>query len=506
MLFFISAKIRKNPYSSKFFLVLLSLILLILIFFVLLPLEKLISMKKILRSVLFLCAALMVCGGAWAQSNKWRDVYKAKKKDTLFGIANKYDISLPELLEANPEMKKEGYTLQHNDFVFIPYTKNHPSPQGTWQVNPPASTAAGNGVPSAPQRRKQSSTLRVGVMLPLHDVNGDGRRMTEYYRGILMACDDLKRSGYSIDVRAWNVPVDADIRKTLIEQGANDRDIIFGPLYTNQVAPLADFCKAYDTKLVIPFSISGDDVERNNHIYQVYQSPEVLNDKAINVFLERFTNVHPVFIDCNDTTSRKGNFTFGLRKKLEARGIKYSITNVKSNVAVLAKAFDRTKQNVVILNTGRSPQLNEVLAKLDALTSTYPGLVISLYGYNEWLMYAPYDLDKFFKYDTYVPSNYYVNESSAKTIDLQREYKRYFGKDMMYALPRFALTGYDQAMFFLEGLKQKGQSFDGLRGQSSYQPVQTPLKFVKTKKGGFRNDNFQLIHYTYNRNIESIAY
>ena len=34
-----------------------------------------------------------------------------------------------------------------------------------------------------------SQTVNVGVMLPLHDVDGDGRRMVEYYRGILMAVD-----------------------------------------------------------------------------------------------------------------------------------------------------------------------------------------------------------------------------------------------------------------------------------------------------------------------------
>ena len=45
-----------------------------------------------------------------------------------------------------------------------------------------------------------SQTLKVGVMLPLHDVNGDGRRMVEYYRGLLMGCDSLKRTGMSIEV------------------------------------------------------------------------------------------------------------------------------------------------------------------------------------------------------------------------------------------------------------------------------------------------------------------
>lgn len=36
-----------------------------------------------------------------ARTTKWRDIYTVKKKDTIFGIANKYGLSLPELMEAN---------------------------------------------------------------------------------------------------------------------------------------------------------------------------------------------------------------------------------------------------------------------------------------------------------------------------------------------------------------------------------------------------------------------
>ena len=217
---------------------------------------------------------------------------------------------------------------------------------------------------------------------------------------MLLACETLKQQGADIDVHAWNVPIDADIRNTLLQEGANQCDIIFGPLYTKQVAPLTNFSKTYGIKLVIPFSISGDDVERNKEIFQVYQSDDALNDATIKAFLSRFSNVHPIFVDCNDSTSRKGNFTFGLRKELERRKINYSITNVNSSVEQFAKAFMPSKQNVIILNTGRSPQLTQVLNKLDEFDAKYPGAAISLFGYTEWLMYAKYNLERFYKYDT----------------------------------------------------------------------------------------------------------
>ena len=447
-------------------------------------------MRQKMRYIIMILG-LMLSLGIFAQTTKWRDIYTVKKKDTVFGIANKYGLTLPELMDANPEMKKEGYMLQKGATLFIPFEKTTAKKTATTQ----RTTVA-----------KKANTVNVGVMLPLHDVDGDGKRMVEYYRGILMACEQLKQQGISTNIHAWNVPIDADIRTTLVQEGADACDLIFGPLYTKQVAPLADFCKNYGIKMVIPFSINGDNVERTKEIFQVYQAPESLNDATIKAFLNRFKNVHPIFVDCNDTTSRKGNFTFGLRKELEKRKIAYNITNVNSSLDYFAKAFVPSKQNVVVLNTGRSPQLTQVLNKLDEFSAKYPGAVVSLFGYTEWLMYAKYNLDRFYKYDTYIPSTFYYNANSAKVIDLERRYNTWFHQPMQVAMPRFAITGYDHAMFFIQGVNKYGKDFTGDKSQVNYQPVQTPLHFEKTKKGGYRNQVLQLIHYTFNRQIEAVTY
>ena len=38
--------------------------------------------------------------------------HKVKKKETIFGIAKEYGVSIQELINANPEMKEEGYELK----------------------------------------------------------------------------------------------------------------------------------------------------------------------------------------------------------------------------------------------------------------------------------------------------------------------------------------------------------------------------------------------------------
>lgn len=449
------------------------------------------AMRKLVK-YLFVCLGfLAVSAMAAAQTAKWQDLYKVKKKDTIYGIAKKYDISIDELVKANPEMQKPDYTLKKGDQLLIPY---------------PAASAPKPSAATSAKQQEQAPHVRVGVMLPLHNVDGDGQRMLEYYRGVLMACDSMKAHGISTSVHAWNVPIDANVQQTLADPNAATCNIIFGPLYTKQVPAIGDFCRKHGIKLVIPFSISGNDVASNPQIFQVYQTPASLNEAAIKAFLDRFGGRHPVFVDCNDTTSRKGGFTFALRKKLEARGVKYSITNLRSSDASFAKAFVKNEPNVVILNTGRSPELNATLAKLDILRKSDPGLIVSLYGYTEWLMYTKVYRDYFHKYDAYIPTTFYYNQAASGTIALENAYRRWFKSDMREALPRFAITGYDQARFFVTGLYRFGNNFSGTFQQQPVKPLQTPLKFKRVANGGMQNSAFMLVHFTRNRTVESINY
>ncbi len=458
-------------------------------------------MKLLYNKYIMLAVFLSLCLGIHAQTAKWRDMHKVKKRETIFGIARDYGITVEELIDANPEMKQQGYELKKDDFIFIPYPKNKNAVAVKSTVTAENKAKPVNKSNADIGKRE----IRIGVMLPLHNNNGDGKRMLEYYRGILMACDKMKKEGISTDIKAWNVPIDANVQNTLLEKGADKCDIIFGPLYTNMVRPLAEFCKQNDTKLVIPFSISGNHVALYNNIFQVYQTNEELNQRAIDSYMERFPNHHPVFIDCNDTTSRKGIFTFGLRKRLDAKGVKYNITNLKSSEEMFAKAFSRTQPNIVILNTGRSPELTVAFAKIEGLRATVPGLSITMFGYTEWLMYEN-NINNYYKNDVYIPSTFYYNPLSADTRLFENEYYTQFGENMMYALPHFALIGYDHAYYFIRGLHKYGKTFKGSRAENVSQPIQTPLRFVQVGSGGYKNHYFELIHYKPNRTIESISY
>ena len=129
-----------------------------------------------------------------------------------------------------------------------------------------------------------------------------------------------------------------------------------------------------------------------------------------------------------------------------------------------------------------------------------------MFGYTEWMMYAHYQQDNFHKYNVYIPAPFYTNLQSPLVQRQQSLYRQNFREDMMSALPRFALTGFDHALFFLRGLHKYGMTFDGAAGRFGYQPLQTPLKFERMGNGGLQNRAFMFVHYKDDRTIETVNY
>lgn len=457
-------------------------------------------MKRLFRYFFLLTVFSFVAEGAMSQVPKFKELHKVKRKETIFGIARDNGLTIDELIEANPEMKTPGYELRKGDYIKIPFPPAHPEMESV-NEQPQMPTK-----PVVVERDMRQREIRVGVMLPLHNDNGDGRRMVEYYRGVLMACDSLRAHGISTDVRAWNLAEHGDVQHVLNDPKAADCDLIIGPLYTKQVKALGDFALRHDIRLLIPFSINSNELFDNANIFQVFQNGNQTNNSYVFRFYQRFKGSHVVIIDCNDSTSTKGSFTTVLRRKLEQEGATYSITNLKSSEAKFRQSFSPAKHNVVVLNTSRSQELNVAFAKLNGLKMTSADLQISMFGYPEWLMYIRQHLDNFYKFDTYIPSTYYMSPLSHRAEHFKKKYRWNFHQDMQPYHQHYAVTGFDQAYFMIKGLHMYGTHFTGASGMVGYTPLQTPLHFERIGNGGLQNRAILFVHYTPQNKIETINF
>ena len=325
----------------------------------------------VLSLVLFLAA-----GSVLAQTPQWRDMHKVKRSETIYSIARDYGITVDDLIKANPEMASPDYVLKKGDFVCIPYPSGVPTDTTTTAKPSPKPEKVQHVASDVDMRNRE---IRVGIMLPLHKQNGDGRRMMEYYRGVLMACDSLRQNGVSVDIRAWNVAENTDIKKFL-NADAEKLDLIIGPLYSKMMPALSEFVRKHQIKVLIPFSINTPELDTNPYLYQVYQTPGEFCEQSAEQFMRRFPDSHVIIVDCNDSTSRKGMFTGKLRKRLEAANIEYKISNLKSSDQRFFECFSETQRNVVVLNTERQHEFRAAVSKINAMLLDHPDLDITFFG------------------------------------------------------------------------------------------------------------------------------
>ena len=80
-------------------------------------------MKRIFYGCFIAFLMAFVAQTAYCQTQKWREIHKVKKKETIFGIARQYGITIQELVDANPEMNTPGYELKKDSYICIPFPK-----------------------------------------------------------------------------------------------------------------------------------------------------------------------------------------------------------------------------------------------------------------------------------------------------------------------------------------------------------------------------------------------
>ncbi len=373
---------------------------------------------------------------------------------------------------------------------------------------------------NAPRRTDvRTRNVRIGVMLPIDNTTDEGRHMTEYYRGLLMACDSLRMEGISTDVKAWNVGKTTSVESILSDSSLADLDLIIGPYYGKHMKTIADFAATNGIKMLLPYSVDTNDSFDGRTVFYANHSHEMQTALVTDNFIARFDTCHIVIVNCNDKSARKEAFIKDLQIKLRYAGMNPSITSLNASDSEFEAAFRKDKHNVVVVNTGLSQDLNIFFARLNTLTinakifnnraaatgSSLP-IAITLFGQTEWLAFTSQNLSNYYKYDTYIPSTFYMNPLSPQTARMNLKYRWNFHDDMENALPRFAMTGFDHAYFFIKGLKRVGTDFDGRRSTVNYLPMQTPMSFKPLDNGGFVNMSYMLIHYTPEYDIETYTY
>lgn len=437
---------------------------------------------------------------------KYREMYTAKRKETIFGIARNFGLTTEELIAANPKMQAADYKLKKGEVICIPYPN---SQQTTGQTTTQQqATESIKKVLSENKGPEKYSSLSVGVILPFKKGNSESAKMIEFYQGILLAIDKIRQEGVSVEVYAYDSGTTAsNIEQVLTQEGLSNTDVIFGPLYASQIPALSEYCQKRRIKLVVPFTGQFDAVFKNPYIYAANAPKSYQHGETYELVKSRFSSYNIVILDAMENDQNDKQFTDGLRNALKSQSQATKNLSLYADELAIAKALSTTKKNLIVPNSASIKTLNILFPKLKSFVEAYPQYEISMFGFPEWQTYTDTQLDYFYHFDTYIYSPFYRNPFSPKTNTFEKEFAQWFKKPLINSFPRFGMMGYDLGYFFLKGLSQYGVSFDDKISQVQTTPLQHDFTFTRCSNwGGFINKKIELIHYTPNKTIEIIEF
>lgn len=431
-----------------------------------------------------------------AQSN-CKEMHKVGRKETIYGIARQYGITEDELKAANPEMKSPDYKLKKGEFICIPY----PAAPPTKEVAPTNAELMPAKVSATPQKH-----IRMGVILPFKSNTQECAKMVEFYRGVLMAVDSIKKSGVSVDVFAYDSGESpADINKLVKNHPITNLDFIIGPLYTGQISPLSKFCQQHNIKLIVPFSSLGEDIYENPNFYAINPPRSFMISEAGELSMEVFGQDNIIFLESNEKDDDAAIFTDTIEKQLLSKGIQVKTLKLKDNEMTWLTAMNQYRNNVIIPNSSSIKLLNQLFPKLKEFAKKNPEYKIKLVGYPEWQTYTSSQLENFYQFDTYVYSSFYRNPLSGNTSMFEKNYQKTFQKPTINSWPKFGMLGFDIGYYFLKGISLYGKAFDTKQANLSVTPYQHHFSFERISNwSGFINKEIHFIHYNPSHNIELI--
>lgn len=427
--------------------------------------------------------------------------YTVAKKETMYRICRKFNISSAELIKRNPALKngvKAGMVIK------IPVqTKDVVA-----ETAPVMHERDVNALLTTPKAIKRVDMIKVALLLPFMTneatPSATTQRFIEYYEGMLLAVDSLRNSGCSIELSVFDTGNGTKKLKEILKDDAlKEANLIIGAVQNEQIGPVAEFAEKNNIKYVIPFTSKNDDVLSNANIFQVNTPHSYLYAKASQAGCDLFANDNIILLKVPGT-EEKPDFIKALKAEMKQRGIAWrELTYVPETFPVEMEAMlSQDKRSVIIPTSGALEALNKFKSPLRMLADTKPEYNITLFGYPEWQTYTRECLDDFFALNTYIYSNFYADNLSPEVSDFYSKYKTWYSKTLINIFPKYGILGFDTGMFFFDAIRKYGSNFENNLDKIHYKGIQTGFDFGRVNNwGGFINTNIFIVHYQNDYNV-----
>ena len=402
-------------------------------------------------------------------------VHKVQQRETLFSISKAYNINVNSLINDNPKAS-EG--LKTGDILFIRIGAP-PVPEEEISVQEDIVEK------SLPEKRKRfipgrDYVHKISLILPVNSRNLNEQNpvsnFIDFYHGFLMAVNDAKDSGMSINLEVIDNKEYQNSYQIVATGKLNNSELIVGPVFASEIEGILDFAGERDIPVISPMDPAAEKYISGNRFF--YQLPVTAEEQQrtllksipygsqITLFYEKGGRDAEMLQLTRSILNESGiafkEFSYAL---LEGRLVRDQITNLLST----------NNDNSVIIISESEAFVSDILRNLN-LISTRSGYKITLFGLPRWRNFESVDIDYYHSMNLHLALQYFVDYSSEGVKRFLSRYRALFGTEPT----PYAFQAYDTGKYFLDILKNEGPSFaDNIDEYKSTRLLQSDLRFKR---------------------------
>ena len=382
--------------------------------------------------------------------------YTVVNGDTVFGILNKFGVSLDELLTLNPTLSqglKAGMVLKIKklDAAYI---------------------------------KKSGDALNVVLMLPFGFNTNDSKYRTlsaDFLSGAKLAIERNVARGQKLDIKVIDAGNEGSFKNSLTQINADNTDLIIGPFFKSSVLQVLDYLKGNKIPVVAPFA-NSDDLLKFDNLILVETNVMVYADRIVKEVKDVFSD-QKIYIVADADQTKANYLKTNLEKELK-----------NPNVVILKSAQDiQLDKNMM---TGQNaPVISILAADNDAIGEGFANRLIELAkeekNLKSFSMYYSPIFDK--KQDELGQANlvFLMDRKINTDGDFEKEILADYKKKYCKTPSKYSIIGFDIVNDMLSRENNKGEIFKQITKVQTQ--LATKFEFEKTKTGAYVNKGYRVV-------------
>ena len=382
--------------------------------------------------------------------------YTVQNGDTVFGILNKFNVSLDQLLELNPKLSeglKSGMVLKVKKL-------------------------------EAGYVKKSGDELNVVLMLPFGFDDGDSKyrsMATDFLTGAKLAIERNAKAGQKLDVKVVDAGSEASFKNSLTQINQNNTDLIIGPFFKSNVLEVLDYVKTQKIPVVAPFANSPE-LRNYSNLVIIETEQSVFADRIVKEVSLAYSDQKIYIVADSDKT-----YANYMKKQLEGQLKNANITVVNSSADI---------QLDTNMMTGQTAPVIAILANdNDDAGSDFSKRIIDLAketsGMKSFSMYYHPSFEKNIAELSKASLVYLMDRKINTDGDFEKEVLADYKKKYCKAPSKYAVIGFDVVNDMLTRENSKGELFKQMNKPQTQ--LATKFEFVRNKNGAYVNQGYRVV-------------